>query len=115
MAEEPLLDRPIWSALTTRQESLAEVDGPARRYPVDIAPFADMVDMSPKSFASLRALMQPEEIAVLFTPEPVDVPNGFELVFAKTGEQMIGTPVAAPNSAADIVRLDASMFLPWRS
>jgi ribosomal protein S18 acetylase RimI-like enzyme len=108
MAEEHLLDRPIWSALTTRQQSLAEVDGPARRYPLDIAPFADMVDMSTKSFASLRALMQPEDIAVLFTPEPVNVPNGLELVFAKTGEQMIGTPAGAPNSTADIVRLDAS-------
>jgi hypothetical protein len=49
---EHMLDHPIWSALTTRQAGLAQSNARARRYPVDVAPFADMTDMSPESFAA---------------------------------------------------------------
>ena len=71
MPHAHILDRPIWTALTTRQERLAEINGPARRYPADIAPFADLADFSPASFAALHALMRADQPAVLFTPDPV--------------------------------------------
>lgn len=64
-----LLDRPIWSALTTSHRHLAEGGPQARRYPVDMTPFADMVDMSPASFAALGELMSGSQVAALFTPE----------------------------------------------
>ena len=86
------LDRPIWSALTTRQQALAEGGALARRFPPEITPFADMADMSDESFAALGGLMSGAEIAVLFTPDPVTVPDGFKVLLAETGEQMIGTP-----------------------
>jgi ribosomal protein S18 acetylase RimI-like enzyme len=86
------LDRPIWSALTTRQQGLAEGGALALRYPVTVAPFADMVDMSAKSFAALGTLMSGSEIAVLFTPDAVTAPEEFKILLAETGEQMIGTP-----------------------
>ena len=63
------LDHPIWSALTTRQQVLAEGGALARRFPVAITPFADMADMSDESFAALGALLSGPEIAVLFTPD----------------------------------------------
>jgi ribosomal protein S18 acetylase RimI-like enzyme len=90
-----LLDRPIWSALTTRQAPLAETRGKARRYPADIAPFADMEDFSPESFAALHAMLGTGEPAVMFTPDPVTAPAQFETVMAATGEQMTGTPSEA--------------------
>jgi predicted GNAT family acetyltransferase len=98
-------DHPIWSALTTRQRALAEGEGLARRYPVAIAPFADMVDMSAKGFAALGALMSDQEIAVLFTPEAVDAPAMFKVLLAKTGEQMIGMPATSPIRGAEIETL----------
>ena len=99
------LDRPIWSALTTRQQALAEGGGLARRYPVPIAPFADMVDMSPQSFAALGAVMSGSEIAVLFTPDAVTAPAEFKTLLAETGEQMIGMPAEAPSRGVEIVTL----------
>ncbi|MDO9058252.1 MAG: GNAT family N-acetyltransferase, partial [Bradyrhizobium sp.] len=57
------LDRPIWSALTTRQRSLAEGGALALRYPVAVTPFAALADMSPPSFAELGTLMSGTEIA----------------------------------------------------
>lgn len=86
------LDHPIWNALSTRQQALAEGNGRARRFPLAIAPFADMVDMSAESFAALGALMSGSEIAVLFTPDAVTAPPEFKILLAETGEQMIGTP-----------------------
>src|SRR6266851_8320534 len=101
------LDRPIWSALTTRQQALAEGGARALRYPTAVGPFADMVDMSPESFAALGALMSGSEIAVLFTPDAVTAPADFKILLAETGEQMIGTPAESSIRGVDIVTLGA--------
>lgn len=103
-----LLDRPIWSALTTSQRHLAEGGPQALRYPMDMTPFADMIDMSPASFAALGDLMSGSQVAALFTPEPVEVPAGFKVVLAETGEQMIGSPADSPLRDAEIVTLGAA-------
>ncbi|WP_065755136.1 GNAT family N-acetyltransferase [Bradyrhizobium paxllaeri] len=99
------LDHPIWTALTTTQQALAEGDARARRFPTAITPFADMPDMSTESFAALGALMSPQDIAVLFTPDPVTLPADFKIALADTGEQMIGTILETPANGVDIVTL----------
>ncbi len=101
------LDHPVWNALTSAQSALAEGGALARRYPPAIAPFADMADMSPQSFAALGALMSGSGIAVLFTPDPVTPPAEFKVLLAETGEQMIGTPAEISAPTADIVTLGA--------
>src|SRR5258708_29317253 len=101
------LDHPIWSALTTRQQALAEGRALARRYPFAIAPFAAMADMSPQSFAALGALMSRSEVAVLFTPDPAAPPAEFRIALAETGEQMIGTPAESSIPGVEAVTLRA--------
>ena len=101
------LDRPIWHALTTRQQALAEGGALARRYPSAIAPFADLAEMSPQGFAALGALMSPSDIAVLFTPDPVAAPPEFKTLLAKTGEQMIGMPAENSSGPTEVVTLGA--------
>jgi predicted GNAT family acetyltransferase len=101
------LDYPIWTALTTRQQTLAEGGALARRFPPHVAPFAATVDSSPESFAALHVLMSPSDQAVLFTPNAVVQPEGFDIVMAATAEQMFGAPRAAPTRET-IIRLGAS-------
>jgi ribosomal protein S18 acetylase RimI-like enzyme len=101
------LDHPIWSALTTRQQALAEGGALARRYPPAIGPFAAIADMSPQSFAALAALMSPSDVAVLFTPEPVTPTAEFKIFLDTTGEQMIGTPAESSIPGVEIVTLGA--------
>ena len=101
------LDHPVWHALITRQQALAEGGTLARRYPPDVAPFAAMADTSPQGFAALGALMSPSDIAVLFTPDPVAAPAEFKVLLAKTGVQMVGTPAETSAGTADIVTLGA--------
>ena len=108
------LDHPVWNALTSSQQALAEGGTLARRYPPEIAPFAAMTDMSAQSFAELRALMTASDQAVLFTPEPVTAPAEFKVLLAKPGEQMIGMPAETAGRTADIVTLgpdDASAMV----
>jgi ribosomal protein S18 acetylase RimI-like enzyme len=102
------LDHPVWNALTTRQQALAEGSELTRRYPPSIAPFAAMADMSAQSFAALGALMSGSDIAVLFTPDPVTAPAEFKILLAETGEQMIGTPAQSPPGGVEIVTLGAN-------
>jgi hypothetical protein len=98
------LDRPIWSALTTRQQALAEGGAWARRFPAAIGPFADLVDMSTQSFAELAAIMSGPEISVLFTPDAVTSPDEFKVLLADTGEQMIGTPAESTIAGVETSR-----------
>jgi predicted GNAT family acetyltransferase len=70
-----------------------------------MTPFADMVDMSAESFAALGDLMAPSQVVALFTPEPVEIPAGFKVVIAESGEQMIGSPADSPLRDAEIVTL----------
>jgi ribosomal protein S18 acetylase RimI-like enzyme len=102
------LDRPIWNALGTQQQALAEGSGRARRFPSAVAPCADMADMSAESFAALGALMSGSEIAVLFTPDAVTAPPEFKILLAETGEQMIGTPAESAISDVEAVVLGAA-------
>jgi ribosomal protein S18 acetylase RimI-like enzyme len=99
------LDQPIWHALITRQQPLAEGGARALRYPPAIAPFADMTDMSAQSFEALGALMSRSDQAVLFTPDAVRPPPEFKILLAATGEQMIGAPADKSGGTDDIVRL----------
>jgi ribosomal protein S18 acetylase RimI-like enzyme len=101
------LDDPIWTALTTRQQELAEGGALVRRYPPAIAPFAAMADMSPPSFAALHALMSKSDFVVLFTPDRVNPPAGFEIRLAETGEQMIGAPEECSIPGVGLVTLGA--------
>src|SRR5436190_17098910 len=101
-------DRPIWSALTTRQANLAEGGDRARRFPTAIGPFADLADVSPQGFAELGAIMSGSEISVLFTSDAVSAPDDFKILLAKTLEQMIGTPVESRLVGVEIVTLGAA-------
>ena len=104
-ADSHILDYPIRAALKTRQECLAEINGPVRRYPADIAPFADVTAQTPQNWAALHALMGADEAAVLFTPEPVTPSGPLEIAMAATGEQMVGAPTQFDGTMPEIVRL----------
>ena len=99
------LDAPIWNALTARHRALAEGGALARRYPPAIAPFAALADRAPDNYVALRKLSAAGDRVVLFTPEPVPPTDGFDLVFARTLEQMVGAVDETAADRTDIVTL----------
>src|SRR5882762_9255984 len=90
------LDRPVWSALTTRQANLALGDGRAVRLAPDYGLFAAAADASPESLASLAALLPAEgQVALVETEEPPPVPGAAvvsrSVVWQMTAERLTST------------------------
>jgi predicted GNAT family acetyltransferase len=83
------LDNPIWSALTTEHQSLARSNGLARRYPSDVSPLAALAEPTPKAFADMSALIEPNEAVALFTAEPVELPGGWHVKRTGWMQQMV--------------------------
>jgi len=100
------LDAVIWRALTGVQESLAEGDERARRYPADIAPFAATRDTEPASFRSLLALVSGDDGVALFTTEDVQAPSAFSVIRRDSVDQMVlgdaGTCAVMSLGVADV-------------
>ena len=86
---ESLLDNPILNALLTEHESLALVDGLARRYPAAIGPLAGTPDQSQASYDALRQLASPNGLVALFLHDPPLLPQGWSLFRGGILTQMI--------------------------
>src|SRR5258705_7037567 len=102
------LDNVVGRARKTRQFQFWAGDDRARRYMVDVAPFAGMQEVSPAGFASLLPLVPQGDRVAMFTIEPVHPADKIEILVAKTGHQMIATRVAAPIQPRDFECLDDS-------
>jgi predicted GNAT family acetyltransferase len=84
-----LLDRPVWSSLTTHHVAMSEGDEWARRFARDVNLFASARDDSPEAVAALAGLVKPEEtIFILQVPELV-IPPGLVATKEAKGVQMV--------------------------
>jgi len=83
-----ILDRPVWSALTTRQAALAEGGALARRYDPSIVPFAAARDDGAESLQALSALAGPDESLLLVQADEIVLPPGLAAVSSAAGVQM---------------------------
>lgn len=96
------LDRPIWTALTTRQAHLGLGDALARRYHPDVAPFAALASDTPAAYESLHQLLQPNEQVALLSLEPLAGIETLQVEHVGTLHQM----VAARDEAGTVDDLD---------
>ena len=61
-----LFTDPIWHALTSKHSHLAVIEGDARRYPVNVAPFATLAKPTELALWELHSLLAPGEYVWLF-------------------------------------------------
>jgi ribosomal protein S18 acetylase RimI-like enzyme len=100
------LDRPIWSALTTRQRAISLGGDRARRLPADMAPFADVADTAdPADLKELAGLVPAGDFVVMFTDGPVEPPAGLAIADTSSGDQMVLESLRAPEGDFDIAPL----------
>lgn len=109
------LDRPIWSALTTRQAHLAVGDARALRFDADHAMFAAGADAGPGSAEAVGALI-PEGGAVgLIEAGPVALPPAARIVTQAACVQMTLEALAPARAAEpdwiDLTEADAPEML----
>jgi ribosomal protein S18 acetylase RimI-like enzyme len=100
------LDRPIWSALTTRQKALSLGGDRARRLPADVAPFADVRDAA--DMPALASLVPHGDFVVMFTDGPVEAPPGLAVADTSSGDQMVLEALRAPEGNFEIAELTAA-------
>lgn len=109
-----VLDRPIWSALTTVQADLAEGGDGAKRFPADISPFIVARDDSSESLAGMTELVADGDIVVLLQRTPSPVPPGFTLEKEAPGVQMVAENLRSALASDEVVPLgdaDATAML----
>ncbi|MFJ2993143.1 GNAT family N-acetyltransferase [Pandoraea sp. NPDC087047] len=95
------LDNPAWHALTTQQETLALGGTLARRYPVDVAPFAGVRNKTQDAFHELATLIPEGGFVVMQTLAPLPPMDGIhhDIVFSVV--QMVEASEAGAVSAVD--------------
>jgi len=100
------LDNPAWFALTGRHGHLAIGDGPVRSYPADISPFAAIADRDALSVLAER--MAPGDVAVLWSPDALEAPDGIDLMMRFDCLQMAGFAFRPADVADDADILGAA-------
>lgn len=114
MTDHPL-DRPVWTALTTRQAALAVVDGPARRFDPQYGPFAAAADWSEASWAALRRLNPPEGglglVELELPPPPAGLPVTDAECWQMTAEEIAVAPDDGAFQILDLGDADAAEML----
>lgn len=93
------LDRPVWHALTGRQQGFALGDARAWRYQPDVNVFAAAAVDGPDSQAALAALIPPGGEVYLVETAPAAAPPGARVVRSAACLQMIA-PSLTPGGAA---------------
>jgi len=102
------LDRPIWSALTTRQADIAERVGDAVRLKPDYGVFAAAADASERSRTALNYLDVGPEGLWCVERDPVEPPPGMLVVHHRAPcVQMVADHVVAPRPDFAFERLGA--------
>ncbi|MFL9863598.1 GNAT family N-acetyltransferase [Paraburkholderia fungorum] len=100
------LDRPIWTALTTKQAHLGQGDALARRYHPDVAPFAALATETPAAYQALHQLLRPHEQVALLCLEPMGPVDGLQATYIGVIHQMIAPQrEARSTNDQEVIRL----------
>ncbi len=102
-----VLDNVVWHALHGRQAPLAEVVGTARRFPVDVSPFAGVEALDERGWADLAQLAGPGRQVLLARSDIGTPPTGWLERWRRPGYQM----VLEPGSGDEVVAAVADVGL----
>ena len=108
------LDRPVWSALTTRQAHLSLGGGRAVRLSPEYGPFGAAMDASPEGLAALGALQVADADTWTLEADPVSAPPGLEVKSQAECLQMVAGRLAPQRltiSATVLTDADADQML----
>lgn len=109
-----ILDRPIWSALTSHHAALAEGSDLAKRYAPDVHPFACGRDDGPDSMQALADIAAPGDTQIFLQADAISAPHGFNVTATAAGVQMIADgplPVVEDERIARLGEADAADML----
>ncbi|HEY2392631.1 MAG TPA: GNAT family N-acetyltransferase [Candidatus Angelobacter sp.] len=94
------LDNPIWTALTTKQATLAHSSALARRFPPEMALLGALAANTAMAFDSLAQLIQRDPVTLYFLAPP-NLAVGWEVVRAVELHQMVRETAVALSAQND--------------
>lgn len=99
------LDRPVWTALTTRQAEFAQIAGTVRRFASAFGSFAASAEGTTDSLAELASLVVPGEQVFLQHGEEIKPPENLVIVRTLPTVQMVAihTEVASPSFEFEVL------------
>lgn len=100
------LDRPIWSALATRQAQFARGTPPALAYRSDVEPFAATASDDPASLEALSSLFVPGDNLLLIQLDPSPLLPGLDLISEAVGVQMVSKRLLEQPQPPNVIPLD---------
>jgi ribosomal protein S18 acetylase RimI-like enzyme len=103
-----LFTDPVWHALNTRHSHLAVIEGDARRYPVDVAPFAALAKPTELALWELHALLAPGEYVWLFGTHYPDLPELRHEGTLECVQMMLPVELAMRASPIELQRLSGA-------
>ncbi len=121
-----ILDRAVWASLSGPHAIFAEINGMARRYPLDVSPFGAIADpYNPQDWRDLAGLIGPGG-HIVFTGRDLHIDQDWKVIDGGYGLQMTGEAVqgeidaeAIPLGVEDVpemldlvVRAQPGPFLP---
>src|SRR5438270_7271400 len=92
------LDRPIWTALTTKQAQHAHSSALARRFPPEMTLLGALAANTAMAFDSLAQLIQRDAVTLYFT-SPQKLTPGWDVIRAVELHQMVQETEVPPPSA----------------
>jgi predicted GNAT family acetyltransferase len=100
------LDRPVWSALTTRQAHLAlGKPGTALRFPPEMEPFGATPANTPEQLSALGALTRRDAGVAIVERHAITPPPGLVTMFEEPVHQMTAAWISDPDHDLDITPL----------
>jgi predicted GNAT family acetyltransferase len=100
-----LLDNIVWHAMAGPQSHLAERNGLAGRYQLEVAPFSAIADpSSDDAWRDLAELAGPSHPAILFAPG-LQAREGWDVVTHFKCLQMVASDIGAPRHDLELVEL----------
>ena len=99
------LDRPVWSALESRQAALSVGNHLARRFAPGFGPFAAARDDQPEALEALEELIAPGERLILLQAHEGGIPGGAIVERRAAGVQMVLKALKPADGRAAVVRL----------
>jgi predicted GNAT family acetyltransferase len=105
---EELFADAVWHALNTRHRRLAIVEGDARRYPIDVAPFAALARPTESALRQLHSLLAPDESIWLMGTSYPDVPELRKEGTLECVQMVLTRELEAKPAAIQLERLTAA-------
>jgi ribosomal protein S18 acetylase RimI-like enzyme len=100
-----VLDNPAFNALNTGNKNLANGTAHIKFFDGAVSSFVGFNENTDANFEQLATLLPPDRTAIIVSPQPLDIPSPWKLIFHADGYQMVYKGGVKPVNESTLVVL----------